>query len=239
MSQTSQCPSSSTSTSSGIANSSLSPPTSVPINQSHSNIGYSTPNPGTSDQSNSNNSSSSPAGQATVSESQSSQSSQSTTNTDSSLPAFFLKYLEQSVKSKSTPAKRGRRVASLGESLTAEEALEIQKKQEEEKRRKELEKEERKLQRLKKNEEKLKQKSKGKKRKEKQPARSSSRPKKIKYNDDQDVCGECGNIWEEETEESETWIECKICKQWYHAACIGLEQEELEDIGDYICESCN
>ena len=166
-------------------------------------------------------------------------SSQSSSASNSSsgleLKDFFL-----SQQSKGATSSRGRRVASLGESLTAEEALEKQRKQEEEKRNKELEKEKRKLERLKKKEEKIKKstKGKGRKRQEKEEC-TSTRPKRRKQCDNLDVCGICGNAWENETEESEVWVECNSCNQWYHAICTGMEDEEINSIDDYICDVCN
>ena len=50
-------------------------------------------------------------------------------------------------------------------------------------------------------------------------------------------CGTCGKQYMEETDEEETWIECNVCKAWYHLSCTGLlylpSAEEL-----YLCVKC-
>uniref|UniRef100_A0A7N0TVC5 Uncharacterized protein n=1 Tax=Kalanchoe fedtschenkoi TaxID=63787 RepID=A0A7N0TVC5_KALFE len=33
-------------------------------------------------------------------------------------------------------------------------------------------------------------------------------------------------------------IQCERCYEWYHIKCIGLTEEEVESIGDYICDPC-
>ena len=35
-------------------------------------------------------------------------------------------------------------------------------------------------------------------------------------------CGDCGHLYEDETEEPEVWIECSLCSQWFHCSCEGL-----------------
>lgn len=32
---------------------------------------------------------------------------------------------------------------------------------------------------------------------------------------------------------------CGACREWYHFSCVGLEQEDAEDIEVYICGSCS
>jgi len=32
---------------------------------------------------------------------------------------------------------------------------------------------------------------------------------------------------------------CGACREWYHFSCLGLEQEDTEDIEIYICGSCS
>ena len=76
-------------------------------------------------------------------------SSASTSPSGMELKEFFLKYFQPQSKGV-TSNKRRRQVASVGESFTAQDPLERQKKREDEKRNKELQKEMRKLERLKK-----------------------------------------------------------------------------------------
>ena len=61
------------------------------------------------------------------------------------LKEFFITYFKSTQSKGGTSNKRGRRVASIGESLTAQDVLERQKKREDEKRDTEIQKEMRKL----------------------------------------------------------------------------------------------
>ena len=80
-----------------------------------------------------------------------------------------------------------------------------------------------------------------KKNKEKRKAtsdeqRKSKRQKRTKFNEN--TCRVCGNVWEAETEEVEVWVNCQSCTGWYHASCVGVDEEEAEET-DYICDLCN
>lgn len=44
-----------------------------------------------------------------------------------------------------------------------------------------------------------------------------------------EVCGVCGNL--EEDEGVQDWIECELCKQWFHQDCIGINL----DSNDFLC----
>ena len=50
-------------------------------------------------------------------------------------------------------------------------------------------------------------------------------------------CGGCGGLYEEETEESEIWIECGLCEQWFHCVCEGLSCLPPPEV-NYICWKC-
>jgi hypothetical protein len=38
-------------------------------------------------------------------------------------------------------------------------------------------------------------------------------------------CGNCGEVYEEETEEIQNWIACDVCSNWFHWMCVGLMME--------------
>ena len=50
-------------------------------------------------------------------------------------------------------------------------------------------------------------------------------------------CGVCHGVYEEETDEVETWIGCEHCEAWFHATCLGL-QLDPSNPEDYICDAC-
>ena len=50
-------------------------------------------------------------------------------------------------------------------------------------------------------------------------------------------CGDCGCLYQEETEEPEIWIECSLCSQWFHCSCEGLSCFPPIET-DYICLKC-
>ena len=50
-------------------------------------------------------------------------------------------------------------------------------------------------------------------------------------------CGDCGRLYEDETEEPEIWIECGLCSLWFHCSCEGLScLPPIET--NYICLKC-
>ena len=51
-------------------------------------------------------------------------------------------------------------------------------------------------------------------------------------------CGVCYGIYEEETDEVETWISCEHCDAWFHATCLGL-QLDPSNPEEYICDTCS
>lgn len=42
-------------------------------------------------------------------------------------------------------------------------------------------------------------------------------------------CGVCDQLYEDETEEEEVWIECSQCQLWYHVDCVNLALRDLPD----------
>ena len=51
--------------------------------------------------------------------------------------------------------------------------------------------------------------------------------------------GDCGEQYQQETEESKLWIGCSLCEAWYHAVCQGLSSASVpSEDEDYICLKC-
>jgi len=49
----------------------------------------------------------------------------------------------------------------------------------------------------------------------------------------------CDGVYEE-GENSECWVECTLCNEWYHLECSGILEDQysnLEDF-DFICKLC-
>ena len=40
--------------------------------------------------------------------------------------------------------------------------------------------------------------------------------------DNEEYCGVCGTLYEEETDEIEKWIACNDCGTWYHWKCTNI-----------------
>ena len=53
----------------------------------------------------------------------------------------------------------------------------------------------------------------------------------------QDYCGQCGELYMEETDETETWVACDMCDSWYHCKCEQLLNPPLST-ELYICKKC-
>ena len=122
-------------------------------------------------------------------------------------------------------------LTGVGESLTSEEAMRRVQEGLEEKRRKEEEKNERKRKREEKRMEKKTQKSNGKTKKRKTSNEGACTTKQSKV-----VCIECETFYDLDEGDGK-WIECEICLNWYHALCVGLPEEETDDI-QFICDLC-
>ena len=52
--------------------------------------------------------------------------------------------------------------------------------------------------------------------------------------DNEEYCGVCGILYEEETDEIEKWIACDVCEMWYHRECANI----VEEPESYICVNC-
>ncbi|KAL6089388.1 hypothetical protein STEG23_029387 [Scotinomys teguina] len=48
------------------------------------------------------------------------------------------------------------------------------------------------------------------------------------------VCGFCGLSYDE----NHFMIECDLCQEWFHCACVGIEEEKAADIDIYPCPDC-
>lgn len=55
--------------------------------------------------------------------------------------------------------------------------------------------------------------------------------KTIRINDN--TCAACKKNYENDVN-GEAWIQCLVCKQWYHEKCQGLRSYRK----DFICQSC-
>lgn len=167
-------------------------------------------------------------------------STQSSHNKSNELRDFFLDFFISKTPNRSNKG-RNRCLASLGESLTEEDAIQKQKEYEDEKKRKEVEKEERKRIRIQKCEEKRKIEENKKRKLTEKGGRKSTRSKKRKVSEESaEICGICTGVWEDHTEETELWLACSLCGGWFHCSCVGLGdlvEEEVAEI-DYICNLC-
>ena len=58
---------------------------------------------------------------------------------------------------------------------------------------------------------------------------------KQRIENEDDHCGMCGILYEEETDEIEQWIACVKCSIWYHWKCVnGVTEPE-----SFVCSNCN
>ena len=117
----------------------------------------------------------------------------------------------------------------IGESLTSEEAMTRVETEMEEERKKEEEK----LERKRKREEKRKQKDKSKGTKRRRSTCTSSTEPALQS---RAICKECHMYYN--TDDGEwKWIECKQCRGWVHAACVGMDEEESDGV-EFVCDTC-
>ena len=74
----------------------------------------------------------------------------------------------------------------------------------------------------------------------KAPSQSSdsSQSKRLPNEEEQDYyCGQCRELYVEETDESEMWVACDMCDSWYHCKCEQLvNPPSSSEI--YICKKC-
>ena len=51
-----------------------------------------------------------------------------------------------------------------------------------------------------------------------------------------ELCGMCGGVYEEETEEEELWISCDICFRWFHGVCVDIGFSSVPET--FVCYQC-
>ena len=146
----------------------------------------------------------------------------------SDLKNYFGRLLTSSRPQIKTTTRR--RLIGIGESLTSDEAMELLEKDLEEKRQKEEDKQRRKRQKKEKRQIKL------------SCAKGTCKRRKSTYNtsgaekQSRAVCKECEMFYDLDDGEGK-WIECGLCSSWYHAECVGIEEQEADDI-EFICDTC-
>lgn len=75
------------------------------------------------------------------------------------------------------------------------------------------------------------------------PSQVSSKPgeegseAQVDESEEDSFCGDCGQLYQEETDEPEVWIECGLCNQWFHCTCEGLSSPPPTE-AVYICLRC-
>ena len=50
------------------------------------------------------------------------------------------------------------------------------------------------------------------------------------------MCTECEMYYDMDDGEGK-WIECELCLNWFHAACVGVDEDT--DEAHFVCDSCN
>jgi hypothetical protein len=55
-----------------------------------------------------------------------------------------------------------------------------------------------------------------------------------------DACTLCGAQWGQDADRDELWVACGLCNRWYHGACAGATQEEIDSLGqaEWECPEC-
>ena len=55
-----------------------------------------------------------------------------------------------------------------------------------------------------------------------------------------DACTLCGAQWGEAADRDELWVACGMCNRWYHGACAGTTQDEIDALGsaEWECPEC-
>ena len=115
-----------------------------------------------------------------------------------------------------------------------QEREEGKKQKEEEKIRKEEEKREKaKLKEKQKEERKKKREEQEQMKAERKRGRVRQEQKQAEEDNDECICPKCKLAYEEETEQSETWIECENCGRWYHLQCAGVVEDS-----EFYCPLC-
>ena len=135
------------------------------------------------------------------------------TPSTSELKQYFAQLLTSSRPEKKISTRRC--LIGIGESLTSSEAKERLENDLEEKRKKEKRKQ--------------KEMSKGKSKKRKGTSTTTEKQSRV-------MCAECEMYFDLDEGEG-TWIECELCFNWFHAACVGFNDELADEI-QFVCDSC-
>jgi hypothetical protein len=55
-----------------------------------------------------------------------------------------------------------------------------------------------------------------------------------------EFCGICGDPEDAENDGGRTWLECEICKQWFHCDCLHIDNDIIQDKYDFMfkCDNC-
>ncbi|BDA48817.1 probable pH-interacting protein at C-terminar half [Coccomyxa sp. Obi] len=55
-----------------------------------------------------------------------------------------------------------------------------------------------------------------------------------------DACTLCGAQWGEAADRDDLWVACGVCNRWYHGACAGATQEDIDALGaaEWECPEC-
>ena len=66
---------------------------------------------------------------------------------------------------------------------------------------------------------------------------SSEESDDSQFDEDDNECGLCGGAFQE----GELWLQCDICKKWFHADCTDQRKKgkrHLDKMTYWACESC-
>ena len=66
----------------------------------------------------------------------------------------------------------------------------------------------------------------------KQKFESLPRPHRLRYTVDLFCVCRMPEDWDT------VMILCDICEKWFHCSCVGVQEDELDTIGAWICEKC-
>jgi hypothetical protein len=61
-----------------------------------------------------------------------------------------------------------------------------------------------------------------------------SKQRQASNESEEEYCGVCGDLYEEETDEVEDWIACDLCSRWFHWHCVNITTEP----SSFVCISC-
>ena len=61
-----------------------------------------------------------------------------------------------------------------------------------------------------------------------------SKQRQASNESEEEYCGVCGDLYEEETDEVEDWIACDLCNRWFHWHCVSITTEP----SSFVCISC-